>query len=402
VSGWQVPFPSAVKTDAELRRERRDKVAELERRGLLRSERLRAAMLTVPREDFAPPAWRDHAYAEVPLPLPGRSATISCPHSYPLFYEALDLLEGHRFLEVGTGSGYGAALARQVVGPAGRVVSVEIDPASFAFASANLERTGHHDVVRVLGDGALGYPHLAPYDRICVTAACDEVPSPLLEQLGVGGRLIAPLRRDRRQVLTLIEKQAEGLRLTEECDVLYVDLQGQFGATHIEGRLPALVVTCHDLGDGWRARRAIRHVLPQTWVTHSPFRGVLLVDSDGDPVQLAARLAGSRDRAIARVAAVLAGVPSARQQMLEAATEVGTRQITPGQTFAVRIHKRGAHGYLDPTPTLERDTGAAIRQALWDRDGTPPRVDLARPDLTIDVEVLGPRTLVCAIHKAWA
>lgn len=176
--GWMIPPPSSVKSSADLERERVEKAAELSRKGLLRSGRLRQAVLKVRREEFVPAAWRDHAYAEVPLPLPGRSASISCPHSYPLFYEALGLGEGQRFLEVGLGSGYGAALAREVVGPAGLVVSVEIDAATLAFAAANLDRAGYSDVLRVLGDGALGYPPLAPYDRICVTAACPQVPAP--------------------------------------------------------------------------------------------------------------------------------------------------------------------------------------------------------------------------------
>lgn len=126
--GWVIPPPKKpVKTPAEFRQERWAKVKELEARGFLRSPRLKAAMLKVPREEFIPPPYRDYAYLEVPLPLPGE-ATISCPHSYPLFYEALELGPGHRFLEVGTGSGYGAALACEVVGPAGLVVTVEIDP----------------------------------------------------------------------------------------------------------------------------------------------------------------------------------------------------------------------------------------------------------------------------------
>jgi protein-L-isoaspartate(D-aspartate) O-methyltransferase len=94
-------------------------------------------MLTVRREDFMPAAYRDHSYHEVPVPLLGRQATISCPHSYPLFYEALGLEEGQRFLEVGLGSGYSAALAREVVGPRGLVVSLEIDPDTFAYAASS-------------------------------------------------------------------------------------------------------------------------------------------------------------------------------------------------------------------------------------------------------------------------
>jgi len=123
------------------------------------------------REDFLPRLYRDGAYEEVPLPLPGERATISCPHSYPLFYEPLGLDDGHRFLEVGW-SGYGTALAWEVVGPRDVVVAVEIDATTLAFARENLERAGYADVVLVNGDGGLGYTALAPYVRICVTAAC--------------------------------------------------------------------------------------------------------------------------------------------------------------------------------------------------------------------------------------
>ena len=229
--GWVIPPPSPpVKTERELRREREAKVGELGRRGLLRSERLRAAMLTVPREDFIPSAYRDHAYAEIPLPLPGERATISCPHSYPLFYEPLDLGNGHRFLEVGVGSGYGTALAREVVGPEGLVVAVDIDATTLAFAHANLERAGYTDVDLAHGDGGLGYPERAPYDRICVTAACPGVPPPLLNQLAPCGRLIAPILEGTRQRLTLLEKTAHGVRRTILADVLYVSLRGRYGA----------------------------------------------------------------------------------------------------------------------------------------------------------------------------
>jgi protein-L-isoaspartate(D-aspartate) O-methyltransferase len=233
MSGWIVPPPGfPVKSAADLRREREAKVAELGRRGLLRSDRLRDAMLGVPREDFIPRAYRDHAYEEVPLPLPGERATISCPHSYPLFYEPLGLEEGHRFLEIGVGSGYGTALAREVVGARGQVVAVDIDATTLAFARENLERAGYTDVVLVHGDGGLGDPDHAPYDRICVTAACPEVPPPLIDQLAAGGRLIAPVIDGRRQRLTLMEKTVDGIRRRVIADVLYVSLQGRYGVGH--------------------------------------------------------------------------------------------------------------------------------------------------------------------------
>lgn len=230
MSGWFIPPPSRpVKSDEELRLEREAKVAELGRGGLLRSERLRRAMLGVRREDFIPAAYRDHAYEEVPLPLPGERATISCPHSYPLFYEPLGLDAGQRFLEVGVGSGYGTALAREVVGREGVVVAIEIDPATLAFARENLDRAGYSDVVLVHGDGGLGYSEHALYDRICITAACPDVPAPLVDQLATPGRLIAPVLKGTGQRLTLLEKTASGVRRTNLANVLYVSLQGRYG-----------------------------------------------------------------------------------------------------------------------------------------------------------------------------
>jgi protein-L-isoaspartate(D-aspartate) O-methyltransferase len=230
MSGWLIPPPSRpVKSDEDLRLERERKVAQLGRRGLLRSERLRRAMLRVRREDFIPALYRDHAYQEVPLPLPGQRATISCPHSYPLFYEPLGVDAAQRFLEVGVGSGYGTALAREVVGREGLVVAIEIDSATLAFARENLDRAGYSDIVLVHGDGGLGHSERAPYDRICVTAACPEVPAPLIEQLATPGRLIAPVVEGVRQRLTLLEKTADGISRTKVADVLYVSLQGRYG-----------------------------------------------------------------------------------------------------------------------------------------------------------------------------
>jgi protein-L-isoaspartate(D-aspartate) O-methyltransferase len=229
-SGWVIPPPSQpVKGHEDLRREREAKVGELRRRGLLRSERLRRAMLTVRREDFIPSRYRDHAYEEIPLPLPGECATISCPHSYPLFYEPLGLGAGHRFLEVGVGSGYGTSLAREVVGREGLVVAIDIDATTLAFARENMQRAGYTDVVLLHGDGGLGNPERAPYDRICVTAACPDVPPPLIEQLTARGRLIAPVWEGTRQRLTLLEKTVDGVRRRILADVLYVSLGGRYG-----------------------------------------------------------------------------------------------------------------------------------------------------------------------------
>ena len=229
--GWIIPPPrEPTKSREQFAAERSAKVRQLVAQGYLESERIRQALLEIPREDFIPRLYRDYAYLEVPLPLPGEHATISCPHSYPLFYEPLGLDKGHRFLEVGLGSGYGVAVASKVVGPEGLAVSVEIDPLTFAFAQSNLERAGYHDVVLVQGDGGLGHPALSPYDRVAITAACVEVPPPLIEQLRVGGRLIAPVFEGDAQNLVLLEKSAAGVQSRTICKVLYVSLRGAHGA----------------------------------------------------------------------------------------------------------------------------------------------------------------------------
>ncbi len=230
MQGWIIPPPKEpTKSKEEFRKERIEKVRWLIRHGCLISERIRDAMLKVPREDFIPPLYRDYAYLEVPLPLPGEKATISCPHSYPLFYEPLGLDRGHKFLEVGLGSGYGTALAREIVGQEGLVVSIEIDPMTFEFARKNLENLGYRDIILVKGDGGLGYPDMSPYDRICITAACIEIPSPLIEQLRIGGKLISPVIEHGVQDLILLEKSEKGVGRKVICEVLYVPLRGKYG-----------------------------------------------------------------------------------------------------------------------------------------------------------------------------
>ncbi|NIO12057.1 MAG: protein-L-isoaspartate O-methyltransferase [Deltaproteobacteria bacterium] len=230
MEGWRVPHPKEpTKNRQELKQEREEKVRSLSREGYLRSERIKHALLHVPRENFIPRFYRDYAYLEVPIPLPGEQATISCPHSYPLFYEPLGLDEGHRFLEVGLGSGYGAALAREIVGNDGLVVSIEIDPVTLEYARKNLKIAGYHDIVLVKGDGGLGYPELAPYDRVCITAACAKVPPPLFEQLKVGGRLIVPKLEHGIQNLVLYKNGERGFTREVICEVLYVSLKGKYG-----------------------------------------------------------------------------------------------------------------------------------------------------------------------------
>ncbi len=131
-----------------------DAEAKIGERGLLRSERLRRAMLTVAREDFVPSAYRDHAYEEIPLPLPGEPATISCPHSYPLFTSR----SAWQSDTASSRLAWGRATARPWRGSwsVARVVAIDLDAATLGFARENLDRGGYTDVVLVRGDGDSG------------------------------------------------------------------------------------------------------------------------------------------------------------------------------------------------------------------------------------------------------
>ena len=120
-------------------------------------------------------------------------------------------------------------MAREIVGEKGLVVSVEIDPLTLAFAENNLRKTGYCDIVLIQGDGGLGYQEKAPYDRICITVACDGIPPPLLAQLKMRGRLIAPIKERGVQNLVLLAKGTEGFEREVICQVLYISLRGKYG-----------------------------------------------------------------------------------------------------------------------------------------------------------------------------
>ena len=210
---------------------RRDMVDRYKRGGYIQTRRMEEAVLAVPREEFMESKYREHAYIDRPFPIPGDGRqTISAPYMYPSTYEPLMLEPGMRVLEIGAGSGYGAALAKELVGDGGLVVAVEINEETHAFAEANLKRTGY-DVTLVLGDGSLGYPDLAPYDVISVTASSPDVPPPLIEQLKVGGRLIAPVggRSLEGQDLLLVHKTERGITRKSLMKVVYVLLLGKYG-----------------------------------------------------------------------------------------------------------------------------------------------------------------------------
>ncbi len=207
------------------RREREEMVEfQIRARGV-RDERVLAAMRKVPRHLFVPENWERAAYDDRPLPI-GERQTISQPYIVAVMTEQLELKPQDRVLEIGTGSGYQAAILAEI---AGKVISIERLPELAARAREDLARAGVTGVTVIVGDGTEGYPPEAPYDAIVVTAASPDIPDPLVQQLAEGGRLIAPVGpRECQDLIKLVKREGrvEKIPLGGVC---FVPLIGQFG-----------------------------------------------------------------------------------------------------------------------------------------------------------------------------
>ena len=184
-----------------------------------------AAMRKVPRELFVPTDQQPHAYQDRPLPI-GYQQTISQPYIVAYMTQALQLTPASRVLEIGTGSGYQAAILGEIVSS---VFSIEIVPELSERASDTLTKLGYDNVHVRQGDGYAGWPDQAPFDAIIVTAAPNHVPRPLVDQLAVGGRMIVPVG-DERQMLTEIFRTTDGVTEVTTLPVLFVPMTGQAGA----------------------------------------------------------------------------------------------------------------------------------------------------------------------------
>ncbi|HHL40642.1 MAG TPA: protein-L-isoaspartate(D-aspartate) O-methyltransferase [Deltaproteobacteria bacterium] len=195
---------------------------QIEARGI-KDRRVLEAMATVPRHEFVPETYRDEAYADHPLPI-GEGQTISQPYVVALMTELLDLKGGEKVLEIGTGSGYQAAVLAAVTE---RVYTMEIRAALAKEAAARLERLGYRQVRTRLGDGYYGWPEEAPFDAIIVTAAANHVPPPLLAQLKEGGRLVIPIGSTRYyQTLTRITRVEGEFEVEHVTSVMFVPMVG--------------------------------------------------------------------------------------------------------------------------------------------------------------------------------
>jgi len=185
----------------------------------VRDARVLAAMRKVERHRFVPSALIANAYDDSPLPI-GFDQTISQPYIVAYMTEALGVERRHKVLEVGTGSGYQAAVLSEL---AASVYTIEIVPQLAQRASATLESLGYSNVQVRTGDGYGGWPEQAPFDRIMVTAAPEEIPKPLIDQLAPQGRLVIPVgAQGATQWLTIVEKTAKGVVQRRMLEVRFV------------------------------------------------------------------------------------------------------------------------------------------------------------------------------------
>ena len=189
------------------------------------NRRVLAAFEHIPREKFVPQHLRRYAYEDRPLPLL-RGKTISQPSTVLMMTQAMEIERGDKILEIGSGSGYQAALLGKLAGSTGRVISCEIIPELVVFAKNNLKLAGIHNVEVLENDGSQGMEKYAPYDKIILTAAAPQFPEPLIKQLKENGVILGPLGTfDEQEMIKAIKQRGK----------LYFELLGQFLFTPMYG-----------------------------------------------------------------------------------------------------------------------------------------------------------------------
>ena len=191
----------------------------------IKNQRILDAFYKIERHKFIPEDLRNSAYADYPLPI-GEGQTISQPYIVALMTECLDLTGQERVLEIGTGSGYQAAILAEI---AKEVYSIERFENLAKRAQAIINELGYTNVKIKVGDGTLGWPEVAPFDRIVITAASPRIPLPLTGQLKENGKLILPLGESFTQILTVIENKQGKLESTQICGCVFVPLVGKYG-----------------------------------------------------------------------------------------------------------------------------------------------------------------------------
>ena len=194
---------------------------------LLTDNSVESAFRNIPRHEFVLKSQLDYAYYNEPLPIM-KNQTISQPGVVSQMTEWLDVKDGQKILEIGSGSGWQSAILSYLVG-LGTVYSIERHPELVKFTQENLKKLRINNTRIILGDGTLGYSKASPYDRIIITAACTEIPPPLFDQLSENGLIIAPVG-DSSQSLILLQKTSKGIiEVKNQSNYIFVPLLGKFG-----------------------------------------------------------------------------------------------------------------------------------------------------------------------------
>ncbi len=288
--------------------QRRQMVAQQIARHGVRDERVLAAMRKVPREEFVPADQRPYAFENRPLSI-GEGQTISQPYIVALMTELLELREGDKVLEIGTGSGYQAAILAELTA---NVYTIEIVESLAERAAETLERLGYADVKVKAGDGYKGWPEHAPFDAIIVTCAPESVPEPLKEQLKEGGRMVIPVGPQwTGQTLYVLTKKRGKLRERDVIPVTFVPMVrgGARGARAVVecDRLVWVAGRQPSVGGTFLCRRSRdKNVAPTrpTICRHTPVAGEVDSGANGviesrwwtGPEDLACLRAGTHDR----------------------------------------------------------------------------------------------------------
>ena len=218
VQSFSAAAVKAEETDFD--RQRQQMVDQQLRTRGISDPRVLKAMQTVPRHLFVPEDYRDMAYADTPLPI-GQGQTISQPYIVALMSEVLAIQPRQRVLEIGTGSGYQAAILAEM---GALVFTIEIVPQLGERARKALQTLGYENVRVNIGDGYLGWPEAAPFDAIVVTCAPEQIPKPLKTQLAEGGRMVIPVGEKYHQQLMLLTKQKGEIREQKIVDVRFVPM----------------------------------------------------------------------------------------------------------------------------------------------------------------------------------
>jgi len=191
----------------------------------IKDSRVINAFYKVERHKFIPIEYRASAYGDFPVPI-GEGQTISQPYIVALMTECLDLKGEERVLEIGTGSGYQAAILAEL---AKEVYSIERFESLAKNAQKVLDELGYTNIKIKVGDGTLGWQEFSPFARIIITAASPQIPLPLIEQLKENGKLVLPLGESFSQVLTVVEKKEGKIKTQEICGCVFVPLVGKYG-----------------------------------------------------------------------------------------------------------------------------------------------------------------------------